>query len=103
DYFQHTNGNRVTAGYTGSRLTSLTDSVGNITALAYNAQGRISQITDPVGRITTFTYDSSGEHLLSASDPTGTIQIAYITGQGAAREHAVSAITFNDGTHEFFT
>ena len=64
DYLQDTNGNRITAGYTGNQLTSLTHSNGKALTLSYNAQGRISQVTDPAGRVATYVYDASGEHLL---------------------------------------
>ncbi len=103
DYQQDRNGNRVTAGYTGSQLTSYTDNFGNVSTLRYNAQGRIDRITDAVGRETNFTYDAAGEHLLSIAKAQGTQQFAYVTGQGPQKEHAVASITHIDGTHTFFT
>ena len=49
-YVQDTNGNRITAGYTGGLLTSLTHSSGQSLTLAYNAAGLVSTITDSAGR-----------------------------------------------------
>ena len=49
NYIQDTNGNRITAGYTGGRLTSLTASSGQSITIAYNAAGLISSVTDSAG------------------------------------------------------
>src|SRR5262249_11093050 len=103
NYTQDTNGNRVTAGYTAGRLSSLVDSLNNKIQFDYNSQGRIRQITDAVGRISSYLYDASGEHLKSVTDETGTTTYDYVTAQGAAREHALQSIAFPDGTHVFFT
>src|SRR5262249_49191934 len=46
DYIQDTNGNRITAGYLGGKLTSLMHSSGAALAIAYNSAGLISSITD---------------------------------------------------------
>jgi YD repeat-containing protein len=69
DYVQDRNGNRITAGYTGGLLTSLTHSNGDQILLEYNGYGRIWHVTDPRGagveddHMTTFEYDASGEYL----------------------------------------
>ena len=42
NYVQDTNGNRITAGYTAGRLTSLTVSSGQYIHIAYNATGLIA-------------------------------------------------------------
>jgi len=102
DYVEDTNGNQVTVNYTGQRITSVTDSTGDSVTYTYNVGGRISQITDPVGRVTTFSYDPSGEHVLSVSDAVGTVGFTYVTGQGAAREHAIESIAYPDGSHSYF-
>ncbi len=102
DYMQDSVGNRITAGYTGTQLTSLTQSNGESLRLDYNAQGRIRQVTDAAGRATTYTYDDSGEHLLAVAGPLGTTQYTYVSGQGAGREHALASVTFPDNTHQFF-
>jgi RHS repeat-associated protein len=103
DYIADSHGTRVTAGYDAiGRLSTLTHSTGPALTIQYNAQGRISQVTDPAGRVTNYVYDASGEHLINVSDARGSLAYAYVTGQGAAREHALAGITHTDGTHLFF-
>ena len=101
DYIEDTNGNRLTYNYTSGRLTSLTDSLGDQTIYSYNASNLVSQITDPLGRITTFSYDAA-RRINSVTDPTGITQFSYVSGQGAAREHATSRIDFPDGSSQSF-
>ncbi|MCY2990994.1 MAG: malectin domain-containing carbohydrate-binding protein [Planctomycetota bacterium] len=104
DYTQDTNGNRITCGYTGGLLTSLTHSSGPSLAIAYNPAGRIVSLTDPDGRQTIFTYDAANEHLLSVRDYDGKIiSYSYSIGQGITREHALTQIAFPGGTHGYFT
>jgi len=104
DYVEDAKHNRVTFGYTGSQLTSWTDSTGDNAQLTYNAQGRVSRLTDPVGRVTTFAYDAAGEHLIQMIAPDGTTNsYTYLTGQGAAREHALAAVAAPNGTQRYFT
>ena len=69
EYAEDTNHNRLTAGYTGSRLTSLTHSSGQWLHIAYNAAGFIESLTDSEGRASTFAYD--GDLLVAATDPDG--------------------------------
>jgi YD repeat-containing protein len=102
DYVLDTNGNRITAGYTDSRLTSLTHSNGSAMTLQYNAQGRVSQVTDPAGRIATYGYDGSGEHLLRVTTVAGTTEYTYSSGATGPRAHAITSIGFPTGTHLFF-
>ena len=83
DYVQDTNGNRVTAGYSGGLLTSLNHSDGQSIEIAYNAADLISQVTDPFGRQTTFTYDAANQHLVSVQEFDGsTYAYTYDTGAG---------------------
>jgi RHS repeat-associated protein len=96
------NGNSITAAYTGTQLTSLTHSDGSSMMLSYNSQGRVSQVTDSASRVITYSYDASGEHLIGVTSPSGTVSYTYLTGQGAASEHALTSITLPDGTHRFF-
>jgi YD repeat-containing protein len=104
DYFQDTNGNRITAGYNvAGQLTTLTASSGQSLALVYNAAGLISSVTDSFGRQVTYTYDASNQHLLSVATPQGTTQYTYSTGGAVFTNHALTSIAFPDGTHEFFT
>ena len=103
DHVGDTNGNRIDAGYSGGRLTTLTHSDGRQIQIAYNGGGRIEQITDPFGRATHFTYDAASEHLLAAERYDGlTTRYTYVTGQGAACEHALASVEFPDGSHEYF-
>ncbi len=92
------NGNGIDAAYTGDLLTSLTHTSGESLTLAYDANDRLMQLDDSQGRTVTYGYDASGEHLMSATTPAGTTQYTYVTGQGAAREHALESITGADGT-----
>src|SRR5262249_51121051 len=102
DFLQDANGNRITAGYTGTRLTRLTHSNGAALTLAYNGQGRIRQVTDPADGVTTYEYDASGEHLIRVTTTAGTTEYAYAADATGARAHALASITFLDGTHLFF-
>jgi RHS repeat-associated protein len=104
DYVEDTNSNRITCSYTGDLLTSLTHSSGQSVIIAYNAAGRIQSVTDSVGRQTTFTYDAADEHLLMVQDYDEQItSYSYISGQGAAREHALTEISYPGGTHRYFS
>ncbi len=103
DYIQDTNGNRITAGYTGTLQTSLTQSNGSSFTLSYNPQGRLSQITDSAGRITTYAYDASGQELLSVTTPSGTTQYTYTPGTTGPAAHSLATITSPAGTHLYFT
>jgi RHS repeat-associated protein len=97
------NGNTITAGYTGSQLTSLTHSNGSWLHLSYDVQGRLIGIAASDGRSVTYTYDATDQHLISATTPSGTTTYAYVTGQGPAREHALSLITRPGGVQESFS
>lgn len=87
-----TNGNTVTANYTGDRLTSLGVSNGDSIAFTYNDQNRITSATDNTGRTTTYTYDPMGELLLSTTDPSGTTSYTYND------QFALTSITDSGGT-----
>ncbi len=103
NYVQDPNGNRITAGYTGGRLTSLTHSDGAALAIHYNAQGLIDRVTDPAGRFSTYTYDVTGEHLLTYTDKYGATNYSYLTGQSnPALNNTLTQIVYSDNTHEYF-
>ncbi len=99
DFLEDSNGNRTTATYNaGGQLTKLTDALtGDAMTYSYNAAGHVATRTDAVGRVTTYAYDASGQHLASVTSPQGTISYTYVTGQGAAREHALASVTGYDG------
>src|SRR2546422_979099 len=93
NFIAHLNPNRITCGYNGDRLVSLTHSSGQRLDLAYNASGRLASITDNLGRATRFTYDASGEHLESAEYYDGRfLRYLYALGQGIQLEHALREI-----------
>ena len=103
DYVQDSNSNRITVAYTSGRLSALTHSSGRSLQIAYNGSGRISTITDSFSRQTTFTYDGSGEHLRSVREYDGrTTSYSYLSGQGAAKEHALSLITLPGGVQRHY-
>jgi YD repeat-containing protein len=108
DFTEDSHGTRITAGYDGAgRLVSLTHSSGPALTLSYSTAGRLSSVADPAGRTVTYAY--SGEHLATVTEQlTGALEsvrttaYSYVTGQGAAREHALASITNADGTHIFY-
>ncbi len=101
---QDTDGNRITAGYTGGQLTSLTASSGQYIDIAYNAAGLISSITDSAGRTTTYNYDPTNTYLISVNGFNGqTTNYTYDTTSGDAAQNALETITIPGGTHEYFT
>ncbi|HYF34669.1 MAG TPA: hypothetical protein VD994_05210, partial [Prosthecobacter sp.] len=104
NYLEDTNGNRITAGYTGGRLATLTSSSGKSLTLAYNAAGLISAVTDSLGRVTAYSYDAGNQHLLSVASFTGRItSYGYNTTAGSPALNALTSIAFPDGTHQYFT
>ena len=100
-YVEDTNGNRVTAGYADGRLTTVTSSDGDTVTYRYD-RGRVVEATDSVGRTVEYAYDASGEHLAQITDSSGTTVLTYVTGRGAAREHALESMSFADGTSLHF-
>jgi YD repeat-containing protein len=103
DYVEDTNGNRITAGYAGSLLCSLTHSSGQFLTIANNESGRIASVTDTVGRQTTFTYDASGEHLNSVQYYDGrTVTYSYHSFLTSAATHALIEIAYTGGTRRSF-
>ncbi len=102
DYVQDTAGNRITAEYNGARLVGIVHSGGNRITIEYNGAGRVQQIDDQTNHKVIFEYDAAGEHLMRVIEPGGTTRYTYVTGAGAAREHAIASITFADGSHLFF-
>jgi RHS repeat-associated protein len=105
DYFQDTNGNRITAGYTNGLLTSLTHSSGQSLQIAYNGAGRVETITDPAsGRTTTYTYDATNEHLMTVTTfDQRTTTYTYDLGGNPVTENALLSVTSPDGTNLFYT
>jgi RHS repeat-associated protein len=109
DYVADPNGNRITCGYTGLQLTSLTHSSGKQLLLQYNGAGHLSQLTDPLGagvgddRITTYEYDGAGEHLIRVTAPGNRVSTyAYHTTGIPQRLHALTNVTHPDLTQDSF-
>ncbi|HEY4233761.1 MAG TPA: RHS repeat-associated core domain-containing protein, partial [Lacipirellulaceae bacterium] len=104
NYIQDSNGNRITASYTGGLLTKLTSSGGQFLSLAYNSAGLVSSITDSAVRTTTYHYDPSSQYLTSVVDFDGqTTSYTYDTSSNAATAHALLSVTHSDGTHDYFS
>jgi RHS repeat-associated protein len=103
NYMQDTDGNRITAGYTDGRLTSLTASSGQSITMGYNSAGLISSVTDSQGRTTTYTYDSTDTYLIAVTGYNGqTTTYSYDTGTDPA-QNTPTEIAFPGGTHQYFT
>ncbi|HEY4313325.1 MAG TPA: CARDB domain-containing protein [Pirellulales bacterium] len=108
-----TNGNTITALYTGNLLTELVHSDGDTLSFTYNAQGHVTKAVDSAGDTATYTYDSTGEYLMSVTTPQGTTSYTYSTpiqlvvlgsGPGGSTPgSSLASIAFPDGTHEYFT
>ena len=97
------NHNRVTLSYSGGQLTGLSHSAGPSSTLEYSAQGRLARLTDHAGQVTTYEYDAAGEYLLRVVAPGSvTNRYTYQPATGSPSDHALTSVTFPDGTHQFF-
>ena len=110
DYVDDPNGNRITCGYSGALLASLTHSSGKQILLAYNGAGRIVGVTDPVGagagddRVTAYEYDGTGAHLVRVTAPGNRVTTySYQTAGAAPGLHALTRIVHPDLTENSFT
>src|SRR5262249_53486661 len=104
DYAVDPNGNRITAGYTGNLLTSLTHSAGEALQIHSNGAGRIDTVTDPANRTTTFTYDpATNQYLMSVQTFDGlTTHYTYDQSSDPKKMHALLSIQNPNNTHQFF-
>ncbi|MBI3959975.1 MAG: RHS repeat protein [Chloroflexi bacterium] len=103
DFLEDRNGNRITASYTGDRLTALAHSSGPSLQIAYSGAGLIESVTDSQGRVTRYTYDAD-KHLTQVQAYDGrTTRYTYSTGNGAAREHALLSIQAPSGVTRYYT
>jgi len=104
DFVADTNGNRITAGYTGNLLTNLTHSAGEALQIHYNAAGRIDRVTDSANRATTFTYDPTNQYLMTVQTFDG-LMTRYTYDQSAdpQKMHALLSIQNHNNTHQFFS
>ncbi len=92
-------GNRATIAYDAmARITSITDSLGQVTTFTYGLAAdplKVTQVTDPFGRSAQFAYDAGG-HLVSMTDVLG-ITSQYTYGPG----DFVNTLTTPYGTTRF--
>jgi RHS repeat-associated protein len=102
DYMQDTNGNRITAGYTGSQLTSIAHSDGSTLTFTYNSAGLLAQVADSSGRVATYAYDAN-ERLISVTTPLGTTSYTYTSETAGPHAFAVTSVATPLGTHVFYT
>jgi RHS repeat-associated protein len=65
----------LTFGYTGDRLTSVTDwaSPARVFTYQYDAAGRLRKAIDREGKITTYAYDGPSHRLASVTDSRGNV------------------------------
>lgn len=103
DYVADANGNRITAGYTGAQLISLTHSSGQSLTLAYNSAGLVASVTSSDGRQVLYSYDSNNQLIAVQGYDGQTTGYSYLNGQGAPLEHALSSIAYAAGNHEYFS
>ena len=87
NYDIDSNGNRITASYSGGLMSKLTSTDGGSITFAYNSQGRLTSLTDSQGHVVTYSYDASGQELAQVSGPAGTTKYAYVAGQGAQSQY----------------
>ena len=111
NYIQDSNGNRITAGYTGGRLTSLKSSNGDPATnpvvasmtISYNSAGLIASVQSSDGRAVTYTYDA-GKHLIGVTSFDGEVtQYGYQGGSNAATKDALFSIKYADGSQNNFS
>ena len=92
NFIEDTDGNRITAGYSGGQLISLTSSAGGSLFFAYNAAGLIQSVTGSNGETVSCGYDSTNHYLVSVDENgSETTQYEYITGP-TPTENALTAI-----------
>src|SRR5262249_61513009 len=104
DYVVGPNGNRITAGYNGNLLTSLTHSAGEALQIHYNGAGRIDTVTDSANRTTTFTYDpATNQYLMAVQTFDGLITgYTYDPSSDPKKMHALLSIQNPHNTPQCF-
>jgi len=110
DFVEDRNRNRITAGYNGDLLTSLTHSNRKQLLFEYNPDGRIWHIINPRGtspdddHVITYEYDASGEYLLTVTAP-GNHRTTYTYEAAGTQQqrHALLSIEYPDGRDDYFS
>ena len=100
DYVQDTNGNTITAGYTGGLLTSLTASCGQSFTLAYNAAGLIPASPTPPAATTTYTTTRPTSTCSSVMTSTARRPATPTTPARTRRPTTPCCRRLPDGTHD---
>ena len=83
----------VTFGYTGDRVTSITDPTGQEIALTYDGTGRVEQATGLGGEVVVYAYSANGD-LESATRTRQGEQIEYAYQYDA--DHRITKVTLPD-------
>lgn len=102
DYIEDVHRQRLTFGYSQSRLTRLTTPNGDVVKIDYNDQGRVSQVTDPVGRVTAYEYDGM-DYLKRITAFDGTITAYTYNTAAGARQHSLASVVLPDGQQCFLS
>ncbi|MGT2911558.1 DNRLRE domain-containing protein [Streptococcus cameli] len=75
-------GAKTTFAYEGAKLVKITNPLGGVSTLSYNAHNQVTGVTNPRGGTTTFTYDAEGRQLSEKdADGVGTVQTFDKAGQ----------------------
>lgn len=86
----------LTVQYTDDLLTSITDALGQVTTLHYNADGLVEKISDPFGREALFGYDTD-RNLIRLTDIGG-----YQTAVEYIDDAVIGALVNDGGRTEFY-
>ncbi|MBF0776947.1 hypothetical protein BVE84_09565, partial [Streptococcus azizii] len=89
-------GNRTALAYEGANLIQVTNPLGGVSTLAYNAHNQVTSVTNPRGGTTSYTYDAEGRKL-SEIDADGVGTTYSFDGAGQ-----VIAVTDGNGTTTTF-
>ncbi|WP_410531154.1 DUF6531 domain-containing protein [Streptococcus sp. LysM4] len=90
-------GAKTTFAYEGANLVTITNPLGGVSTLTYNAHNQVTGLTNPRGGTTTFTYDAEGRKTSERdADGVGTTQTFDQAGQ-------VTGVTEGNGNTTTFT
>ena len=90
-------GNTITFSYTGANLTKVTNAIGGVSKLEYNAHNQLLSLTNPRAGVTSYTYDAEGRKT-SETDPDGVI-----TSYSFDHSGQVTAVTEGNGNTSTFS
>ncbi|MGZ7244353.1 hypothetical protein ACXWOQ_09685, partial [Streptococcus pyogenes] len=63
-------GHTTSFAYSGANLTKITNALGGVSTLTYNAHNQLLSVTNPRGGVTSYSYDAEGRKT-SETDPDG--------------------------------